>query len=243
MKSIANLIVLLISVYLFTASCKKSNIDDRLNPDFEYLKGTWIDNESFAMQFIDFYSESQARFGTYGKNFEKYDTFNYRIIESEKLAIDFLDDEDSQETLHDLIRMGNDVIGISNLTDIPENPNKTYMRREIIRDKKNDTIIIGHNQIYFDFESHYRLQIDSINDSRCPIEANCIGTENAEVSLDLIVEGNYQYGFVLNTNSSFKVDTIISKIRYRLVGLFPYPSINQSIKEQDYKVMIITEHQ
>jgi hypothetical protein len=244
MKSLVKLILLLILVNLIIFSCKKSNTDDTLNPDFEYLKGTWIDKESFAMQFIDFYSESQARFGNYSKNFEKYDPFNYRIIESTKIAIDFLDDKDSHQTSHDLIRIGNDTIEISDLTDIPENPNKIYLRREILTNKKNDTIIIGHNQIYFDFESHFRLQIDSIiNDSRCPIEANCIWTGNAEVRLDLIIEGNYRHVFVLNTNNDYKVDTIIDNIRYRLVGLLPYPKINLSIKQKDYKVKIMTEKQ
>ena len=245
MRNLAKLILLLIPINLIVLiSCEENNTDDTLNPDYEYLKGTWLDKESFAMQFLDFYSENQARFGMYSKNFEKYDSFNYRIIEPSQIAIDFLGDDYTNETLHDLIKVGNDTIEISDLTDIPENPKKIYLRREILTDKENDTIIIGHNQIYFDFENNFRLQIDSIlNDSRCSIGANCKWEGNAEVRLDLIIGGNYQHIFVLNTHNDFKTDTLIDNINYKLVGLIPYPEINETIDQKDYKVKIIIEKQ
>ena len=37
--------------------------------------------------------------------FEKYDSFNYRIIGYDQLAIDFLGDDNSNETFHDLIKI------------------------------------------------------------------------------------------------------------------------------------------
>lgn len=244
MRNLAKLFLLLIPINLIVFSCEENNLPDTLNPDYEYLKGTWIDKESFAMQFLDFYSENQARFGMYSKNFEKFDSFNYRIIESGQIAIDFLSGNDSNETLHDLIKVSNDTIEISDLTVIPENPNKIYLRREILTDKENDTIIIGHNQIYFDFENHFRLQIDSVlNDSRCSVGASCKWEGNAEVRLDLIIGGNYQHVFVLNTHNDFKTDTLIDNINYKLVGLIPYPGINEIIDQKDYKVKIITKKQ
>ena len=243
MRKFKNLIFVLIAINMIVfIGCEDNNQD--VNPDFAYLKGTWIDNESFAMQFIDFYSDNQARFGMYSKNFEKYDSFNYRIIESNKIAIDFLGDNESTETIHDLIKIGNDTLEISDLTVIPENPNKVYLRREIITEKLNDTIIIGHKQIYFDFENHFRLEIDSvIADSRCATGANCKWEGNAEVRLNLIIGGNYQYDLILNTHHDFRTDTLIDNITYRLVGLVPYPEINKVIDNKDYRAKIMIEKQ
>lgn len=243
MKKLKYLILVLSLINLIVfIGCEDINQDS--NPDYEYLKGTWIDKESFEMQFIDFYSENQARFGMYSKDFEKYDSFNYRIINSNQIAIDWIGDNESNETFHDLIKIGNDTIEISDLTIIPENPNKIYLRREIITEKQNDTIIIGHQQEYFDFENHFRLRIDSIlTDSRCAIGANCKWEGNAEVRLDLILQGNYQHYLILNTNQDFRTDTLIDNIKYRLVGLEPYPVINQVIDNKDYIAKIIIEKQ
>jgi len=230
-----------INIFAFIA-CEDSSKD--LNPDFEYLKGTWVDNESFAMQFVDFYSENQANFGMYSRTFERYDSFQYRITESNQIVIDFLGDTESRETFHNLIKIGNDTIEISDLTTIPENPNKVYIRREIITEKQNDTIIIGHNQIYYDPEYDFKLEMVSVlSDSRCPSGVDCVWEGNAEVRFDLIIGGNYQHDFVLNTNQEFQTDTLIDKITYRLVGLVPYPKINQSIDIKDYKAKIIIEEQ
>jgi hypothetical protein len=180
----------------------------------------------------------------YSKNFEKYDSFEYRIIESNEIAIDFLGNNESNETFHDLIKNGIDTIEISDFTSIPENPNKVYIRREIITEKQNDTIIIGHNQIYFDFYNHFRLQLNSvINDSRCPIGGECFWEGNAAVSLDLIVGGNYQHNLILNTHRNFTTDTLIDNLNFKLVGLIPYPKLNEVIENKDYIVKIIVENQ
>ena len=245
MKKHQNFIFSLIATGLvIMTSCEETDNVTKIDSDFDYLRGCWIDKESFGMQFIDFYSENQARFGTYSKNFEKYDSFNYRIINSNQIVIDWFGDNESNEVIHDLIKYGNDTISISDLTLIPENPNKIYLRREIVTEKQNDTIIFGHNQEYFDFENNFRLRIDSVlTDSRCAIGANCKWEGNAEVRLDLILQGNYQHFLILNTNQDFLTDTLIDKIKYKLVGLLPYPEINETIDLEDYKVKIIIEEQ
>jgi hypothetical protein len=243
MKKLKYLIFVLSTINMIVfIGCEDINQDS--NPDYTYLKGTWIDKESFAMQFIDFYSENQASFGMYGKNFEKYDSFYYRIIDSKQIAIDFHGDNESNETFHDLIKNGNDTIEISDLTEIPENPNKVYLRREIITEKQTDTIVIGHNQEYFDFDNHFRLRVDSVlTDSRCAIGANCKWEGNAKIRLDLILQGNYQHFLILNTNQDFSMDTLIDNINYRLVRLEPYPEINQTIDNKDYIVKVMIEKQ
>ena len=147
-------------------------------------------------------------------------------------------------TFHDLIKIGNDTIEISDLTDLPENPNKIYLRREILTGKNNDTIVIGHKQEYFDFENDLRLRIDPIlNDSRCPTGVECIWRGNAEVRIELIIQGAFWHYFILNTNCAYRTDTVIDNIRYRLVALEPYPVINQPIDFRDYVAKILIEKQ
>jgi len=225
--------------FIFTNCDKINDID--IKSDSELIKGTWVDSESYALQFIDFYSDNQAKFGLFSKNFEKYELFNYRLFDNQ-IAIDFLEDNDTTETIHNLTFRNKDTIEISNLTVIPENPNKIYYRRDIVTERQNDTIAIGLNDIYYDFENGIRLQIDSItSDSRCPYGAECFWAGNADVRFDLIVGGNYHYQFILNT--TYRKDTIIDRISYKLVQLSPHTVINENIDYQDYKVKIMTEIQ
>ncbi|MDR3236645.1 MAG: hypothetical protein LBT48_08005 [Prevotellaceae bacterium] len=206
-------------------------------PESGILKGAWVDKESFGLQFIDFFSDNQARFGMYGKNFERYDTLEYRLFDNQ-IAIKFL--SDNQETIHNLIKIDDETIEISDFTVIPENPNKTYLKRDIITETHNDTIVIGHHQIYYDFSNDFRIEIDSVlNDSRCPTGVLCDWEGNAAVRLDLIVTGNYHYQFTLNTNRKFQTDTVINDIKFELVELAPYPEDGKGIAQKDYSVKIL----
>jgi len=229
-----------ISFGLIFISCDKTNNIDTIS-DAGLIIGTWVDSESNTLQFVEFYPNGEAKFGLYNKNSEQYDPFHYRLFDNQ-VAIDFSEDNDPNETMHHLTFLNKDTIEISNLTVTPENPDKIYYRRDIITDRQNDTITIGLNDIYYDFENGFRLQIDSIaSDSRCPYGAECFWAGNADVRLDLIVDGNFHYQFTLNT--TFRNDTIIDKINYKLVQLSPHPVINKTIDYQDYKVKIVTENQ
>lgn len=245
MKKKQNLIFsVIVTSLLNLTSCDKTEDMTKTDSDFNYLKGTWIDKESFAMQFTDFYSENQGRFGMYARDFEKYDSFNYRIVESNQIAINWIGDNKSNETFHDLIKKGKDTIEISDLTVIPENPNKVYIRREIITEKQKDTILIGHHQEYFDFENHFRIRMDAVlTDSRCPTGATCIWEGNAEVQLDLILQGNDQHSVILNTNPDYLTDTLIDHIKFKLVGLEPYPEVSRKIDNKDYVAKIMIDKQ
>ena len=149
--------------------------------------------------------------------------------------------EDNDETVYNLIFLNKDTIEISNLTVIPENPNKLYYRRDIVTEKQNDTIAIGLSDIYYDFENDFRLQIDSVtNDSRCPYGAECIGAGHVDVRLDLIVGGNYHSQFTLNT--TYKKETIIDGINYKLVQVSPHPVVNEKIDYPNYRIKIVIEN-
>jgi hypothetical protein len=236
-------VILFLFSLLFFSSCKKESFNDNVIIDFidfEYLKGTWVDKESFALQFINFQSENQAKFGFYGKEFEKYDPFNYRIIEPNRIAINFIDDDNTTETFHDVKIISDEELTISDLAITTYNHDKVYLKRDIITDNTNDTIIIGYNQIYFDFKNNIRLQMNSVFDSRCPINVLCIDGGYADVKFDLIVEGNYEHNFVLSLDSyKNKNDTIIGNINYKLVDLNPYPESNKKTDPKDYIAKIV----
>lgn len=76
-----------------------------------------------------------------------------------------------------------------------------------------------------------------LNDSRCPDDANCVWEGNAEIKLKLLITGlGYQY-IKLNTNI-LPTDTTINHLNIALIGLSPYPSLNMTIRPEDYKVKL-----
>lgn len=104
--------------------------------------------------------------------------------------------------------------------------------------KVNDTIVLGYKQTYRDLENNYSLELDSIlEDSRCPIGLLCYWEGNAAVRLNLIMERK-KYSIILNTSRRFTTDTVIDNIKFKLVGLTPYPrwtAANESKDVIDYK--------
>lgn len=82
------------------------------------------------------------------------------------------------------------------------------------------------------------LCFDSVlNDSRCPDGAVCVWEGNAEIRLKLSITG-IGYQFVeLNTNV-LPIDTTINHLNIALISLSPYPSLNKTIKPEDYKATL-----
>ncbi len=224
---------LLLLLGLFSCSDEETTFD---------LKGKWIDSESYGLQFIEFYSKNHGRFGLFAKDYERFEDFNYRLFDN-KIAIDFIGDN-AGETIHDLIFIDKDKIQISGLTGVPENPTKTYQRYNIKSEKENNEIILGVNDIYFDFESGIILQGYCINDLRCPNGAQCIWAGYAAARFNLIVDGNYKYTFDLSTIDlapNLKKDTLINRITYKLLDIAPYPDLSVEYKPEDYKVKVSIE--
>jgi hypothetical protein len=206
------------------------------------LQGTWIDCESFGFQFIEFYTSTQGRFAYDYKSGMQYDNFTYRLFDN-TLTIDFTGDS-SGETIHEISFLAKDTIEISGLTDIPENPVKTYFRSNIKTGNENGEIILGWNDTYFDLENRYRLQAYCAGDSRCPEGGVCVWAGYAYARFYLIVDGNYDYTFDLSTIDLTPVmnrDTMIHGITFRLQDITPYPDIHSEIKQEEYKVIVTVE--
>lgn len=100
-----------------------------------------------------------------------------------------------------------------------------------------DTIELKYGKCITTF-GQATLCFDSlINDSRCPEGAICCWEGNAEIRMKLSIIGiGYQFA-ELNTNV-LPTDTTIDHLNIALISLTPYPSINKTIKPQDYKVKL-----
>ncbi len=206
------------------------------------LNGKWVATESFGLQFIEFYSKNEGRFGLYSKDFKNHEDFNYRLFDN-KIAIDFINDSEG-ETIHNLTFNGEDKIEISGLTVIPENPPKSFSRYNIVTEKINGEIALGINDIFFDFDTGIRLKGYQINESRCPEDVVCVWQGYASARFNLIVDANFEYIFDLATDSlspELKNDTLISGLKYTLLDIKPYPKLGEEFKPEDYTLIVAVE--
>jgi hypothetical protein len=80
-----------------------------------------------------------------------------------------------------------------------------------------------------------------LNDSRCPRGAFCVWEGNASVRFRLGKENNKPVFFDLNTHGGFTSDTIIFGYKFSLVGLVPYPALNHTTDQKEYKALLVIE--
>ncbi len=73
-----------------------------------------------------------------------------------------------------------------------------------------------------------------LNDSRCPIGAECFWEGNAVIKVDFIKDG-IKHGIQLNTISSFQTDTTLDNLNISLIELNPYPDLKMISQLKDYK--------
>lgn len=86
-------------------------------------------------------------------------------------------------------------------------------------------------------ETEYSLCFESVDDSRCPTNAVCVWEGNAAANFVLkSTTGNTP--FTLNTNESFKRDTILNNLKIELIGVLPYPILNKTTNPNEYVVEI-----
>lgn len=202
------------------------------------LKGKWVDANSLELQFIEFQSKNKGRFGRYSKNYEQYEHFNYRLFDN-KIAIDFIGDI-SGETIHDLTSIDKEKIQISGLTLIPGSSTKTYQRYNIKHEKGDNAIVLGINDIYFDFATGIRLQAHPTNESRCPKGVECVSAGYAVARFNLVVDGDTEHTFDLatvNLSPVHRKDTLINALTYTLLDITPYPDLSKQYKVSEYKVI------
>jgi predicted rRNA methylase YqxC with S4 and FtsJ domains len=86
------------------------------------------------------------------------------------------------------------------------------------------------------------VQFSSVqNESRCPTGVQCVWEGNAAVSIEASKKRKKAVQAILNTNIQPN-ELAYKKYRIRLLGLNPYPRIDEKIEAKDYEaVMIVTK--
>ncbi len=82
------------------------------------------------------------------------------------------------------------------------------------------------------------VRIDSVlEDSRCPEGAECVWEGNGKVRITVQAKNTEPEIFELNTTLKPQV-VFYENYAIKLVALAPYPKLNQSIKQEDYRVTL-----
>ena len=82
------------------------------------------------------------------------------------------------------------------------------------------------------------LRFLSLEDSRCPEGIDC--PWEGEVTVRFLANGQDTVGFTRSgdlSNADVRVDTLGNKA-LRLIGLFPFPQVDQSLEPQDYFIVV-----
>ena len=82
------------------------------------------------------------------------------------------------------------------------------------------------------------LRFDSVADSRCPTDVVCVWEGNAAVSFSF-KSGNNESGFILNTHTGFRTDTLVNGYRIKLVDLKPLPKHDPPTNPEDYRAEVL----
>lgn len=108
-------------------------------------------------------------------------------------------------------------------------------------ESENDELLNDTSIIYQ--EGNIVITLIDINDSRCPLNSNCIWQGNAEVAMR-ITNGEETMDFTLNTagdineNYNFPSSTSIFDVTIKLLDLQPYPESDNQDTLEDYSVNI-----
>jgi hypothetical protein len=88
------------------------------------------------------------------------------------------------------------------------------------------------------------VQFSSVqNESRCPTGVQCVWEGNAAISIEVSKKRKKAEQAILNTNTAIQPNELAyKKYRIKLLGLNPYPRIDEKIEAKDYEaVMIVTK--
>lgn len=103
-----------------------------------------------------------------------------------------------------------------------------------------DSVFVSVNEMLTLENVDLKITFDSVlTDSRCPLGVQCVWEGNAEIQFDLLLENSVQHIIKLNTNPTFRQDTVIHGVSIRLIELKPYPVYNEEQKYSDYKAKLL----
>ena len=86
------------------------------------------------------------------------------------------------------------------------------------------------------------LQVENINDSRCPINAICVWAGEALVKFQLATkEGKCNFTLKIPISDTIKNDTIVEGVKYQLMDVLPYPGSNDEQQVQKVKILVAVQ--
>ena len=104
----------------------------------------------------------------------------------------------------------------------------------------NDSAVIGVTG------NLIKVNVEQVNDSRCPSDVTCITAGDAMVSLKIIDDKNNQASFDLyyGQKSKFKSDTLafsVNQKNYKMIlsNVSPYPATNQKQGKKNVELTIV----
>jgi len=74
-------------------------------------------------------------------------------------------------------------------------------------------------------------------DSRCPVDVQCVWAGNAKVTLDVSQTGKARQAVTLNSNLEPR-EVVYEGFRIRFEGLMPHPISTQPIRREDYRLSL-----
>ena len=99
---------------------------------------------------------------------------------------------------------------------------------------KTERLKPGEETSFGDDKDSIKIRFDSLDDSRCPTNANCVRAGDAitHLTIEAIDQDKQHITLTIGETSSFKADTIeleISKKLYRIVleEVLPYPELDK----------------
>ena len=92
----------------------------------------------------------------------------------------------------------------------------------------------GLYEEYRSIDGVVKLTIDSLRDSRCPQNVECIWQGEISVNISVSIDQAYQLELHSVTHSK---DTL-QNYEFELIGADPYPVYPEEIKDEDYQVRL-----
>lgn len=97
--------------------------------------------------------------------------------------------------------------------------------------KGKENITLNQGKCLQSVNGEYEICLESVNDSRCPVNVVCIWEGDAVV--DLSFKSNQKTtSFKLHTHDNFQQDTVIDNIKIELAKVAPYPK--SGTKQKNY---------
>jgi len=97
------------------------------------------------------------------------------------------------------------------------------------------------NDVYHSTDNALKFKITEINDSRCPIDVECVWAGKADVKIRM--ESPVEESFVLSTynNSLYSSIDTVGNYVFQLIDVSPYPISSLEINLEEYKVILKIE--